>query len=154
MSRLPFVLFSACCALLLGCDAKPGLEGVVPVQGTVTYNGEPVEGATVTFMPSSAGGKAAVGKTDDSGHFTLTTQNPGDGALPGDYLITVRKTETSGGLSGEEAQQWVQENPGTPPPSPEVTHLLPERYSVARDSGLRATITADGENDIPLELED
>lgn len=138
----------------LGCSDSSGIKGLVPVKGTVTYNGEPVEGATVTFAPAASGGKAAVGKTDSSGAYSLTTKDPGDGILPGDYMITVSKTEATGGLSLEEAEKWAEENPEKRPPSPTLTEHLPEKYKVARNSGLKATVSEGDDNSIDLALED
>ncbi len=63
--------------LLAGCNALPS---VVPVSGTVTYHGKPVEGATVTFSRGNGDrtkGDVAVGTTDASGRYELTTHFTG-----------------------------------------------------------------------------
>lgn len=138
----------------LGCGSGTGLEGLVSVQGTVTYNGNPVEGATVTFSPVAAGSKAAVGKTDASGVYSLTTRDPGDGIMPGDYTISVSKTEATGGLSLEEAEKWTEENPGKQPPSPKITEHLPAKYKTAKTSGLKATVAESDDNVFDFVLED
>jgi hypothetical protein len=41
----------------------------VPVSGTVTLNGQPIEGAEVSFFPADAKGRAATGMTDMAGRF-------------------------------------------------------------------------------------
>ena len=60
-------------AFSLGCpQGGPGGPPTYPVSGTVTYNGEPVGGANVTFV-AGQGGQSAVGVTDASGKYELTT---------------------------------------------------------------------------------
>ena len=67
------------------------------VEGTITYNGEAVDGAFVTFTPATeSSGEPATGLTDASGKFTLTTsgaQNAGSGAVPAEYVVMVSKVE-------------------------------------------------------------
>ena len=80
---------------VVGCDKAPSLP-TVPVKGTVTYNGQPVAGAQVGFMPVDiATGKPASGVTDVQGRFTMQTFVGGskfaNGALTGDYTVTVDK---------------------------------------------------------------
>ncbi|MGH7202173.1 MAG: carboxypeptidase-like regulatory domain-containing protein, partial [Planctomycetaceae bacterium] len=56
------------------------------------YNEQPVEGATVVFIPT--GHKhGATAQTDAEGKFQLRTYEPGDGAVPGNYKVTIRKVE-------------------------------------------------------------
>jgi hypothetical protein len=149
------VMIGACFVGAIGCGTKTRLEGLVPVEGTLTFQGKAVEAATVVFVPATAATRAAVGRTDAAGRFSLTTKDPGDGAAPGPYLITVSKTETSGGLSAAEAEQWSRrrENVGKYPPRPKITELLPKRYKVANTSGLQATVSP-GRNTIDLSLDE
>jgi hypothetical protein len=78
---VPALLACAGC----GKDAK-----TVKVQGVVTLDGKPLEGATVTFIPLEGGsGRMASGRTDSDGTFQLTTFRTYDGALPGEYKVTV-----------------------------------------------------------------
>jgi hypothetical protein len=70
----------------LGCGGK---DQLVRLEGIVTLDGEPVEGAIVSFLPDEAGGRFASGTTAKDGSFRLTTNKPDDGALPGDYRVTV-----------------------------------------------------------------
>src|SRR5436309_14322534 len=73
----------------IGCGgAKP-----VKVEGTVTLDGQAVQGATVIFYPDN-GGPQASGLTDADGVFHLTTFNTGDGAIPGTHKVTVTKQKT------------------------------------------------------------
>lgn len=140
---------------LSGCGPRTRLEGLAPVEGTVTLRGKAVEGATVVFVPVTAGKRAAIGTTDATGRFRLTTKDPGDGAFPGPYAIAVSKSEASGGLSAAEAEAWSRrrENFGKYPPAPTITEHLPGRYKAATTSGFQATVTA-GRNTVNLTLED
>jgi hypothetical protein len=80
--------FVAACLILagLGCGGK---DRLVKLEGMVTLDGEPVQGAIVSFLPDERGGRFAVGTTVKDGSFRLTTYTKDDGALPGDYRVTV-----------------------------------------------------------------
>jgi hypothetical protein len=79
---LPFLFASGC-----------GKGGLVKVQGTVTLDGKPLDGATVIFVPEGEGGVTANGLTGSDGVFRLTTRTSGDGALPGQYKVTITKAQ-------------------------------------------------------------
>jgi len=72
----------------LGCSSK---AKPVKFDGLVTYDDKPLGGATVQFIPLDTRGQPALGVTDSNGVVRLTTYNPEDGVLPGDYKITVKK---------------------------------------------------------------
>jgi len=84
----------------LGCG-KPSELKTVDVTGTVTYNGQPVDAATVSFVDPKPDGKSATATTDAQGKFKLQTFLGGtkmqSGAVPGDYVATVTKAATGGG---------------------------------------------------------
>jgi len=63
------------------------------VEGTVTHNGSPVEGASVTFTPADTSGSTAGGRTDAAGKYTLMTSFGANGAEPGTYTVTISKRE-------------------------------------------------------------
>ena len=154
-SCLILALFAVTLVALLGCSGEPQVAGVVPVTGTVKQKGSPLAGATVTFAPAgqTAGARAASGKTDDSGRFKLTTLKADDGALPGDYQVTVTKTETIGKTyTIEEANEYYNKNQKSPPP-PETKHLLAEKYSKGTTSGLKASVKKGDKNDFTFEVE-
>ena len=77
---------------LVGCGGD-GLPPPVPVSGKITYSGKPVADATITFL-STDGGTSASGKTEAQGAFKLTTVNTDDGARPGEYAITIAKSDS------------------------------------------------------------
>ncbi len=62
---------------LVGC-AK---SDIASVEGTITMDGEPVEGASIIFRPP--GGRPAGARTDAEGHYQLNYSGGRKGALPG-----------------------------------------------------------------------
>jgi hypothetical protein len=82
-----YVVLTACLVLAqCGCGGK---DRLVKLEGMVTLDNEPVEGAIVSFLPDESGGRFAHGITAKDGSFRLTTYKQDDGALPGDYRVTV-----------------------------------------------------------------
>lgn len=134
---------------LVGCS-KSGLDGLVPVSGTVTYKGKPVEGADLVFNPESEG-RAASAKSDASGKFHVTTLDPQDGAKPGNYKVAISKKEMINPMTAEEAEDWFHKHSGPPPPR-KIKNELPEKYADEKTSGLTATVTESGSNDLSFEL--
>lgn len=150
-SWLVLALFGV--ALAIGCSGEGSVEGVVPVSGTVTQKGAPLAGASVGFAPTGEGGKAASGKTDATGRFKLTTLKADDGALPGDYSVTVSKTELVGKqYTQEEANQYYNEHKKSPP-SPEIKKLVAEKFSKIDATPLKATVKKGDKNDFTFDVE-
>jgi hypothetical protein len=142
-------------AMGVGC----GGPATVPVTGTVTLDGEPVDGASVMFVAEGEG-RPASGTTDGSGNFTLTTFTGGDGALPGSYKVTVFKTaapteaDTAGedtGAAGEESEGEINPDVMGADVSVEAESILPVKYSVATTTDLTVEVKA-GMQPVKLEL--
>ena len=140
------------CLIAAGCGAKnASLKGLAPVSGTVTLKGAPLAGATVTFAASGAG-RSAAGTTDGSGKFSLTSLEPGDGAAPGDYTVTVKKTETVGKVyTSQESQEYYQKNQKAPP-APQIKNLVNEKVAQPSSSPLKATVKA-GKNEFTFDVD-
>jgi hypothetical protein len=134
--------------LVLGClvsGCGPSRPATVPVKGTVTYNGEPVEGAAVVFFGT---GRQATGETNSEGIFSLQTYEPNDGAIPGEYTVTIAKVESAPESSGD---------PGREPPKVSATppkSLIPKKYADPKDSELKETVTPGAPNEFTFELKD
>ncbi len=146
-------------ALLMvsGCGGDSG-TATVKVKGVVMAGGKAVEGAVITFY-SKTGGEAASGRTDAEGKFQLTTRKPNDGAVPGDYVVTVAKSGAeatvmsydptkSGGMSPE----YIASMKNAAKPPKEAKGALPAKYASIKDSGLIRTVTASGPNDFDFDL--
>ena len=147
-------IFLLCVALFLlvpsGCQ-KSKLKGLVPGSGTITLNGEPVEGAVILFSPinPSSTQRSASAKSGPKGSFTLLTLEPGDGIYPGEYKVIVKKTQTTGNLVLEEGDR---RNPEAIDDRVTV-HLLPHKYGDASTTDLTVTIPPKGDKAIQLTLE-
>lgn len=135
--------------MIAGCGRR-GLDGLVPVSGTVTLHGKPVVGADIVFNPE-AGRRAAAAKTNSAGRYHLTTLHPRDGAFPGKYIVTISKKEVIDPMTAEQAREWFEKHPGPPPPS-KVKNHVPDAYATAETSGLTATVEERGGNVLDFNL--
>jgi len=107
---LPFILL-VLIVVFSGCG-KSAISGLVPLEGTVTYKGEPLADAKLYFSPIS-GGRGAYATTDASGKFKATTLAPGDGILKGQYKVSVSKfvvVSTAKVPGSDDAEEAVSEN--------------------------------------------
>src|SRR6478735_7278677 len=73
------------CSFSLGCS-RGGPE-VVPIEGTVTHNGEPVPSMRIYFVPTD--GRPSWGDSDANGHFKLSYDPEHVGAKVGTHTIWV-----------------------------------------------------------------
>lgn len=163
-----FVVFIANLVVLVSLTSCNKTEGpdTVPVTGVVTLDGKAVEGAQVVFVPAGSG-RAASGVTNATGQFTLTTLNPQDGAVVGNYQVTIAKVAGDmpsvdlSGLSEEEANKKAAEayysseaakNVGNPKQQAKATDLLPAKYKDAAKSELKAEVKAGQENKFDFKL--
>ena len=141
--------------VLIGCADKPTRDGpeLVKVSGTITLDGEPVEGAHIRFSPEG-GGPAAFAVSDRRGRYELRTFDPGDGAIPGKYAISAVKEVTEGGMEFDSpaAKEAYLKEHGQEPPKRKTVSILPEKYSGKDTSGLTAEITLASRNRFDLEL--
>jgi hypothetical protein len=121
-----FLLGALVFGLAVGCKPSPFQY----VEGLVTLDGVPVEGATVTFRPQEKGGMMAAGITDAQGIYRL---NPlqgkrGAGAMVGDFDVTIIKARDPG--EGGRREDLTGK----------VEYITPPAYADAAMSGLKATI--------------
>jgi len=118
------------------------------VSGTVTLNGAPVEGATVTLHPVQKG-NGAFGVTDANGKYQLGTFEKADGALPGEYKVSIQKMS-----AGDSGPQPAPGDPGYDPnaKSEPPKNLLPEQYADFTKSGLSASVTTTANEALNFDL--
>jgi hypothetical protein len=139
---------------LAGCGS--GHPDTVPVSGTVTYQGNPVAGAQVTFMPQEGGARAGIGTTDGQGKYELTTFEENDGALPGKHSVTISMPVEGGDPGTAEdptaayGDMMSQAASGQPVGAPEGT--IPGKYGAAKTSGLTAEVTPGDTKPIDFDL--
>ena len=136
----------------LGC----GVSGDKPVstEGLVTLDGKPVAGAAVAFHPQWDEGRAATGLTGDDGVFQLQTYVSADGALPGDYKVTVSKTESMqpppAGADPAKHKEWMMKTMFNQPTQKKRTSLLPKEYADVAKTPLRVRVPFEGQLTLDL----
>jgi hypothetical protein len=74
------------CLLIAGCGSG---NGFARVKGKVTFNGQPLEGATVKFQPTAPGGSSSSGVTDADGRYELMYTFNTPGATPGEHTVSI-----------------------------------------------------------------
>lgn len=106
--------------VLSGCSGPQGPQ-VAPVSGKVTLDGQPLNGALVTFYPKD--GRPSMGTTDSSGSYALNYTRDQPGAIVGDHIVRI----TTGLVSGEETHK--------------VKETVPAKYN--SQSELTASVSKD-----------
>lgn len=98
----PAVLFVLLAAV--GCN-KSDRVPVHPVEGQLTWNGQPLANAFIVLHPQNAAADSKVlparAQTDAEGKFQVTTYDQADGAAIGEYKVTVeyyRPVKNGGGF--------------------------------------------------------
>lgn len=141
VSRLSLV--AACCLLLAGCTQQ---SATAPVEGTVTFNGQPVSLGQVIFQPISAEdknypGKPARANVQSDGTYSLTTFEEADGALLGMHRVTFELGPQPAG-EYRDGKQY--------PPSPEEVSQWKSMRGLV--SNTKQVDVVSGENSVDIEL--
>jgi hypothetical protein len=149
---------------VLGCWSDDGLGTRYSVSGTVTYKGEAVPKARISFIPNGkdAAKQGASGEIEN-GSYSLSTLTPGDGALPGDYRVTVSAREVDEAkLQADSeklaAKHGLHKSPMMPPElqakaNKDAKSSLPKKYEDPATSGLTAKVKEET-NSFKFELTD
>ena len=115
-----------------------GQSETVPVKGTVMFKGKPAENVEVMFNAKQ--GRLATGATNAEGKFTLSTAKLNDGAMPGEYIVTL-------------AEHYTPENPpAMPRDGGPLPTRFPPQYGDPSKSPLTATVERGKENDFQFEV--
>jgi hypothetical protein len=146
-------LVAAVLLFVSGCGDDDGLGQRYRVTGTVTFNGKPLEQGRINFQATTPEGRSAAGDIQE-GVYRLTTQTPGDGALPGKYRVSISAKEVD--LSKVEARSKKQG--GTLPSKKDLgkafqtaRRLVPAKYESPGTSGLEADVKEQSNTiDFPL----
>jgi len=154
MKRFLCGLVCALVALgLIGCGGDPT---VAKVSGTVTLDGEPVEGASVIFTPIG-GGRPATGQTDAEGNFKLSTYASADGALIAEHAVSVVKVEETSTAQAylpegeEEPEDERDARSGDLGTGGRVKYIVPMKYAIGKTSGIKVQVER-GIEPVTLEL--
>jgi hypothetical protein len=113
--------------LAAGCGSSQ-LPARVPVQGKVTWKGQPLGSGSVVFSPATSAGpeanRPATAELAADGVYRLSSFRPNDGVMPGEYRVTVVSYSS--------------------PPDPEhgkpPVSRIPARYGDPVQSGLSFTV--------------
>ena len=135
---------------LIGCSDT---IRTVNVTGTVTFNGEPLEGAQVNFSPVTPGEDArpAFARTDANGRFRLSTigGTVDAGTTPGEYMVSITRMVTGTVIVEPDGGPGASSPSGFMPPP---QSLIPRHYGDPTTSNLTATVEARGANVFNFDL--
>lgn len=151
-------------SLFVGCgsDRPP----IAEASGILTLDGEPVAEASVTILPVSEG-RPASAITDAEGRFSLQSYPDADGAIVGDYKVSVIKISGPGAYALDGAappsEGEGEEDDGSDGLSTiggddntqkklETIYHVPQKYMDAATSGLTLTVPEDGTSELKIEL--
>ena len=149
---LTVLLFAAA-----GCGSR---NTPVPVSGTVTLDGKPVDGALVTFHPlgDDKESRSATGQTDKTGTFQLKSGNE-DRIRSGEYKVVIIKNvladpkvkmpdfpDTPEGRNQRDHFLWKQFGDDQPP----YKNVLPDRYGDLKATPLTCQVRGDSPVQFPL----
>lgn len=147
LSRLAVLALLGACFTVGGCGGPDlNFPDLVPVDGTITQDGQPLAKVRVSFIPTGdTRGQGAMGSTDDQGHYSLATQH-GEGAPVGQYKVVLSKLVMP---DGSDYEPQPDEGPMDSP----AREVLPPRYSNPEVSELTAAVPEGGTTvDFQVEL--
>lgn len=138
-----------------GCGPGDRVE-VHPTKGVVLFEGEPMMGGgSIAFVPlNGQAGKAAGGTIDEEGRFTMSTYEPDDGSMAGEFRAvimqsTVDEIEYEGdtdvaGAVADASEEFTETVP--------TDKRIPIEYADSARSPLTVEVKADEQNELTLEL--
>lgn len=138
------ILVGVLAVVLSGCGENAGGPETFAVTGVVTFDGAPVDGADIAFVPVNAGTDEvpAQAATNERGEFEVVSvfdngRVSKPGMLPGEYDVEIRRLEASVAMLGT-----------MQPPK----NSLPSRYASTKSSGLKVVVSSVEPNHFPLAL--
>jgi len=129
-------------SLFVGCSPHDP-AGTVPVRGQVTYRGQPVEGATVTFADPDGKRTPGADITDAAGGYRLAVK-------PGNYTVLVSKFQAAPNTQAVSMEQAAGGNTSADQPK----NVLPDKYNELDASPLTCEVKSGGEIAFEVELLD
>lgn len=113
---------------LTGCGSKS--PKCIPVSGKVTLDGEKVPGPGYIYFTIDSTGMDGISRPgtaefDADGNYKVTSFEPGDGLMPGKYLLRVDCWKTPPNMEGKPVESF-----------------LPQKYQDASRSGLELVVEA------------
>ena len=131
---------AAACLATSGCGQKEEIPELVSVTGKVTFQGQPLANASISFFPADEDKESTSvvrphAQTDEQGEYELSWNTENGGAPPGKYQVAITAFKPN---DDEEVQ-------------PES--LIPKKYNSPKTSGLIADVREDGENVFNYDLQ-
>jgi len=144
---------------VVGCGGGNTGPALYPVVGTVTYQGKPLAGARITFIPEKEVA-IAIASTDSSGKFTMKSGTDA-GVASGPCKVTVALIDSSGSASAlavdmkpEDMQKLAMEGKlQAALQAQEKGSLLPAKYGKSDSTPLTLEVKK-GDNNFAIELTD
>ena len=128
----------------LGCGGGERDPDVVPASGSVTLDGNAIEGVTVTFIPQSGGNRSGYGMTDAEGRFEAKLGTDLAGLPPGKYRVLFQKLVLPDGSPMPRDAMAADVD---------ARNMLPEIYSSSGESPIMVTVGEGGNQEMKLELQ-
>lgn len=145
-------------ALSLVGNAGCGSSGpeLFPVSGVVKYQGQPLAGATVTYIPEAKEGGFAMATTDAEGRYEMKT-GAENGVVAGRSAITVTKFAAPGAaaatpMSPQEMEKQAMSGQLQKSLDDQGKSSIPEQYGTAGTSGLSYEVKKSGTNENNIDL--
>lgn len=139
-NRMMKLALLALCVSFAGCGGGAGDQPDLGlVKGTVTFEGSPLSGASVTFMPDN--GRPASGTTDSAGNYELTYIRDTKGCKVGHSKVVI--------TSVVEGANEMENEGDDATPAEAAKEKLPAKYNT--DTELEADVKA-GENTFNFDL--
>jgi hypothetical protein len=139
---LPFALL-----LAVGCS-NSGKQPLAPLTGTVTYQGKPVVGASMTFIPDNKAFRPAIALTDKEGRYRMETYEPGDGAGVGKGVISISLRGPAKSIPAGVGDAVLEQLSDVGDP------LIPIKYFKPETSGLEFEVKPNTRNVFDITLTD
>lgn len=137
MSRPRLFLILTLAVSTAGCGADDGL-GRLPISGTITLDGKPLQHGLIQFQPTSDRQPVAAGGFVADGKYAIARES---GPVPGTYRVTIT-------AAGEPSKPAEDDIPGGLPPAGK--ELVPAAYN--SNSQVDAVVKADGDNVFNLDM--
>lgn len=128
----------------VGCTSQTGPK-TVPVKGTLTIDGAPADGVTLSLAPLESSNPVATGVVN-KGAFELFSGIQGaKGAVPGKYKVVLAASGTSSNPKEDAMKKYAGGAAGGKSSEPKAAPLpFPEKYASSATSDKEVEITAGG----------
>jgi hypothetical protein len=128
--------------VLNGCGGRS--IPTTKVEGTITYNGQPIKQGTIAFHPlnvfEGSPRRIATGKISSEGTYCLSTFVKDDGVIPGEYKITIVSREAAKTFDSSDEEVAA------------LRSFIPIVYANPDQSPLKETISSDAPEPVRVDF--